>query len=436
MNLKIIIKLGRVLQSFANANNWRFAMNELLLSLCIPTNGMTKWVIPVVESIFNQGCDDSLFEVVISDNGDNSDLEEKLKKFQKEHDNIRYQKSTSEGFMNQIDVFSAARGVFLKFVNHRTCLRPGALGHFLKFVKDNCRQKPIVYFSNGVLASSGVEEHTSFSEFMCGLSYYASWTTGLGFWKDDFDNMKIDSYDPLHPHMAWLCYYTERDKYIIDNNILLCEITTAHTEKGSYNLFKAFAVDYVAILEELYTSKKISEECFKYCKDDLENFLVTYYKEFIVCKEPCSYDLTDYISYINVYYDINTINSKALDIFRQNYVIRKWDKILDKTKELFGEIKKEAETKNIYIYGAGSGGKKVYKFLSDWGVGISAFVDKNAHNIKTCCGLPVLPTSEIDSSGYYIVSVMGNFGSIEKYTEKLGLNDDNSCIFFREMVGM
>ncbi|MCR5757842.1 MAG: hypothetical protein K6F95_08040 [Selenomonas sp.] len=38
-----------------------------LLSLCIPTNGIIELVFPVLDSIYAQGEDESLFEVVVCD---------------------------------------------------------------------------------------------------------------------------------------------------------------------------------------------------------------------------------------------------------------------------------------------------------------------------------------------------------------------------------
>ena len=35
-------------------------MSKPLLSLCMPTNGVVEWVFPVLESIYKQGCDNSL----------------------------------------------------------------------------------------------------------------------------------------------------------------------------------------------------------------------------------------------------------------------------------------------------------------------------------------------------------------------------------------
>ena len=45
-------------------------MQNTILSLCMPTNGVVEWVFPVLDSIFEQGCNSDDFEVIITDNGD------------------------------------------------------------------------------------------------------------------------------------------------------------------------------------------------------------------------------------------------------------------------------------------------------------------------------------------------------------------------------
>lgn len=408
-------------------------MKEFLLSLCIPTNGMTKWVIPVVESIYSQKCDDSLFEVVISDNGEESDLEEALLSYKKAHGNIKYLKSSSEGFMNQIDVFAAAKGKLLKFINHRSCLQEGTLEYFLDFSHKYLSQRPIVYFSNGALNFEGLKEYNSFSDFMCGLTYYASWTTGLAFWKEDFDRMVIDSYDPLHPHMAWLCYYDKKDTYIIDNRKLLKDITYAHKEKGKYNLFKAFAVDYVTILEQLCQKGSITDDCFNFLKNDLKTFLVEIYYKFVICNEPCSYDLSKYVNYLSKYYCVEDINNKALSLYKCNFVKNNYAEILEATKRMVDKIKQESANGPIYIYGAGSGGKIVSDVLNILGVTIAGFIDRNANEIKCDNKLPVYGTDIVSGKGYYIISVMSNYGAVKDYVKLLGGSDDKILCFFEEL---
>ena len=41
-------------------------MNEPILSLCLPTNGVIEWVFPVLDSIYNQNVDLNMFEIIVS----------------------------------------------------------------------------------------------------------------------------------------------------------------------------------------------------------------------------------------------------------------------------------------------------------------------------------------------------------------------------------
>ena len=63
-------------------------MKNPILSICLPTNGSVQWVIPTLRSVYEQGVDLSLFEVVITDNGENSKLAEALIDF--DYPNLRY----------------------------------------------------------------------------------------------------------------------------------------------------------------------------------------------------------------------------------------------------------------------------------------------------------------------------------------------------------
>lgn len=262
------------------------------LSLCVPTNGIVEWVVPVIESIYSQGVDDQLFEVVISDNGENSCLEESISKFINEHTNCHYQKSEAKMFQNQIACFSMAQGNLIKFINHRMTMLPGSIKYLLDFEEKNKSEKPIVYFSNGVLPVAEELKVASFDEFVRNLSIYSSWSAGLCFWKEDFEKLPGDMvYNNMFPHISILFYYTMRDKYVIKNTKILFESDTDATKKGKYNLFATFAVDYPAVLRQLVVDSAITEETYDFVIKELIVFLANLYAEYVLAKVPCSYNL-------------------------------------------------------------------------------------------------------------------------------------------------
>ena len=51
---------------------------QKIISLCIPTNGVSKWVFPVLDSIYSQGISEEEFEIVVSDNGNDVEFENNM----------------------------------------------------------------------------------------------------------------------------------------------------------------------------------------------------------------------------------------------------------------------------------------------------------------------------------------------------------------------
>ena len=109
-------------------------MNEVVLSLCIPTNGISEWVFPVLDSIYGQANNLQKFEVVVTDNGNNSDFYKGMQEYCARYQNLRYEKTKAQGFTNQIDCFKLATGQLIKFVNHRMPLVKGALEDICQYL--------------------------------------------------------------------------------------------------------------------------------------------------------------------------------------------------------------------------------------------------------------------------------------------------------------
>lgn len=70
-------------------------MNKPLISLCMPTNGVIDWAFPVLESIYNQKVNNELFEIVITDNGNNAEFKKAIREYMSSHANIVYAETIS-----------------------------------------------------------------------------------------------------------------------------------------------------------------------------------------------------------------------------------------------------------------------------------------------------------------------------------------------------
>ncbi len=284
-------------------------MDKPLISLCIPTNGVVEWVLPVLNSIFEQGVSEELFEVVVTDNGTNEEFYHLMMAYRDKHTNILYEKTTALPFLNEIESYKRASGEFIKFLNHRTQLLPGALKEFLSFVQENLQEKPVVYFANGMLEMSReVRSYSSFDEYVRNLSYWSSWSTGMGFWNKDFEKIPEDTvFNELFPHTTILFRERDRAHYIIDNRELLYEMPSGNIPKGRYDLFHAFAVEYPGILCDLLRDGSISSQTFLQVKEDNLKFIAQLYNQYVIRKNPCSYDLSGFDRAIQVFYSKRSV---------------------------------------------------------------------------------------------------------------------------------
>lgn len=297
--------------------------NEILLSICIPTYGVMEWIMPVLDSIFSQQVDQSLFEVVVTDNGKNEEFYNYMQELMKKHNNLKYIKTNSYSFLNEIDSYKNASGKFIKFINHRTKLIDGTIKYLIDFIKNNEKDKPIVYFSNGELNKKCEINLDNFDNFIKELDIYSSWSTGMAFWKEHFDEMKSnDTFNELFPHTNILFDRKNEKKYIINDTVLLEELIVSSKNKGKYDLFYAFAVEYVALLLDLYRQNYITYKTFKFVKKSNLKFIRQLYFDFVVMKKECSYDLSGFNTSINVFYPKNAVKRAIPFIFIKKLFIK------------------------------------------------------------------------------------------------------------------
>lgn len=281
--------------------------NEPIVSLCIPTNGVIQWVFPVLDSIYAQGVDPKLYEVVVMDNGQNGEFKQLMREYAAGRENLVYRETDAYEFMSEIETYKAASGKFIKFINHRTKLLPGTLMTFIQFVLENEATKPVIYFGNNGIPTlpQAVVKLDSFDGFVKELSYVSSWSTGMAFWKSSFESIPdLTKANELFPHTLILFSDRTNREYIIDNRFLLDEIPVGKIPKGRYNLFNAFAVEYPSIILDLYLSKDISKETFLSVKKDNLGFVRKLWFDYIFRKSPCSYDLSGYKESVSCFYSL------------------------------------------------------------------------------------------------------------------------------------
>ena len=236
-----------------------------IISICIPTNGATKWVIPTLKGVYSQGVDLSLFDVVITDNGENSDLKDELKQF--DYSNLSYYKTESKGFLNLITSLKLGNGIYHKMLNHRSILEPNALRDWISLVEKYRLTKPVIYCSNGSITNGEITECENLDEFVFNLHYMCTWSGGIGIWDNDIESLNEIKYNEMFPNTSLLFEHRQHSNYIIYNKKF--EVQQCGQGKGHYNLFNTFAVVFPDMLNDLLLKGRITSRTYNKVLEDL-----------------------------------------------------------------------------------------------------------------------------------------------------------------------
>lgn len=282
--------------------------NKPFLSICIPTNGATKWVVPTLRSVYEQGVDISLFDVIITDNGENSDLEKALAEFNQP--NLSYIHTNDKGFLNLITSLKLGNGCYHKMLNHRSILEPEALQNWIDIVKKYKDEKPVIYSSNGTIRGDKIIECDNLDAFVYHLNYLCTWSGGIGIWEDDIKNMTGFEYNEMFPNASLLFEHRQQSRYVIYNKKF--ESQQEGQGKGCYNLFHTFAVVFPDMLKDLRCRDRITQQTFDKVLKDLYGCLQNFYMNFVLRNPDKSFDLSGNHKSLTTYYS-------ELDYWRMMY---------------------------------------------------------------------------------------------------------------------
>lgn len=273
--------------------------SQPILSLCIPTDGAVDWILPVIESIYNQNYDNSRFEVVITDNGKDSKLPVYISKMK--YSNLRYKQTKDEGFMNLVSCLKEGRGLFCKMINHRSVMKPGSIAEIVNLVEKYKKSKPIIYCSDGNARIEGdLMECSDTDSFIYHLSYLFSWSAGIGLWSKDLPKIEDVSINFMFPNTSLLLKLREESEYVIWNKRY--DVMEDDSGKGGYDVFKTFGVNLLDILSELRCQNKIRMKTFVVVKQDIYKFLRKLYINEVLLPTKHTFVICDISDSMDVYF--------------------------------------------------------------------------------------------------------------------------------------
>lgn len=262
-----------------------------ILSVCIPTCKRADILKTTLQSIYSSNIDCHLFEVCISDNSDTDETESLIAAEFSHIENLRYQHSSCQGFLNSLEALKMGQGHLLKLHNDYSSFSEGALSAMVETVTQYSVIRPLLFFSMGVLhLDPPSREFSSFDAFMDCVSYYATWSTSFSLWREDLDSLlSVGKLEPdiMFPHTDLLFQLPEKNLYVVDDSCYANSQTVP--KKRGYNLPDTFVRIYLTMLESLLEAGHISPETFDKQKDGILEFTARW---FFVTR--CNPDLYSY----------------------------------------------------------------------------------------------------------------------------------------------
>ena len=247
-----------------------------LFSICIPTYNRPLILKDVLDSIFSQSLDISLYEVCVSDNAKTDENEMMIKEYFSAQPNLIYHRSNCEGFLNSIEALKLGKGLFLKLNNDTGKFYPGALNIMAEnFQKYKDEQSCVPFF---MMSSDNVQRtFDDFDSFLYDISYWSSWSSAFCIKKNNLETLLSQNVllDKMFPHTSLLFGMTSETKYIIDCYKYIETIEAG--KKGGYNLPETFGVRYIDMLNDLFSDKKISKRTLRKIKRDTITFITHWY---------------------------------------------------------------------------------------------------------------------------------------------------------------
>ena len=160
--------------------------------------------------------------------------------------------------------------------------------------------QPIIYCPSGCSSVKGIVECRNLDEFVNALSYWCSWSAGIGFWQKDIPNFEKLELDEMFPNASLLFGIRQDSKYVIWNEPFMK--MEDDTGKGGYDLFQTFGVGFLDLLNDLRIRTRISQETFIKVKRDLYGFLSSLYVSEVLLPTKHTFIIGNVRQSMNVYY--------------------------------------------------------------------------------------------------------------------------------------
>ena len=242
-----------------------------LLSICIPTYNRAEYLEGAINNIVSDDAFCDKVEIVISDNASTDNTKQVGEKFANKYSNVHYYRNIENiKDQNFILALQRAKGKYVRLFNDTLRLKNGILGQFLHIISVSSEDEPLFFYQNISFLNKNQRKilHDS-SDFINETSFFVTWIANFGNWKKCIDSIP----DPDRcSHL--LLAQTDWSLSIVNKNVSSIIYfgdffeSIAPRNKGGYNFFHVFIVNYLFVIKEyinnIFLIEKEKYRLFRY----------------------------------------------------------------------------------------------------------------------------------------------------------------------------
>jgi len=287
--------------------------NNPLISICIPTYNRVMQLEKCLNSIYSQIGNDSLFEVLVSNNNSSDSTEDVINKYLNLYDNLIYNKNEINiGPDKNIAItIEKSKGKYMILHGDDDYFKENTIYPLMDVINNNSESS--LLFINVLSNKDNVAIYNGVNEFLQATSIAASFISSIIIKREAFNKIKEPfKYIDTSFNQIYLQYSILLDNptfSLINRSIFDYE----GTNPNGYNFGKVFIKNYLDILY-YFTQYGISEEIIIQDKlKVLQTTLLPWYKRIIDNK--IDIDMDNFESYFTEYYKNEPYYEEAVNSF-------------------------------------------------------------------------------------------------------------------------
>lgn len=278
-------------------------MNNILISICIPTCNRALLLEPCLRNILSLYSFDDSVQLVIADNASTDNTEDMVAKIITEYPkkNIKYYKQTSNiGLKNWQTCLNIADGIYCKLFNDYTYFDNSTLKLLKEEVQKYSNIDKKKYFLSFI---AGVRDWNSDAREIRvqGVNAYIlctnnklTWVSNFGCFKDQLSELsQYDKYaDKMLDTLYWQLHFASSRDYSIIVNIsgLSCIPVPPSKRIVTYNFFTPHVVWYYEIINHF---TKLTKKEYKFDRTRLiTDFVGSSMRSYLIAHNKCAFDLS------------------------------------------------------------------------------------------------------------------------------------------------